>query len=69
MSEPADNVVRLQPEAEIVKGLRDELGPLLKQVAAVMDRGKQNGLTVSFQIALDSYGRYYVPKIAVLREL
>lgn len=55
-------------DAQIAAELRLELAPLIGQLCTIMDRAKQDGLTVNFNIAPDMFGRS-TPTVQIVRAL
>jgi len=59
----------LRTDASRAESYRRRLGPLLLDLAAIMNEAKADGLVVSFQVAQDQYGRYVAPPVSVVKPL
>lgn len=72
MSEKPENLTVLQSrptDAELAKGYREALTPLLERIAALMNEADRNGLDVRFSINRDAFGRWCVQPIGIVRVL
>ena len=56
-------------DADLAAEIRAELNAALAPVALILDRARQNGLTVSFGVNPDQYGRFRISDIGIVRPL
>ncbi len=68
MSEPLV-LVTTKTDAQLAQELRDELTPLLQQVGTIMQRARNAGLTVGFNVTADQHGRFDIREINIVRPL
>lgn len=69
-AEQANNVQPLRTDAVIAKELRDQIGPLLEQICAVISKARADGYEVAWVIQPDSFGRNMrCTEIAIKKQL
>ena len=65
----AAKVTLLRNDQAIANELRDEIKAPLSEVCKIMDRARTAGLTISFQLNLDAYGRTAPINMTVVKPL
>lgn len=66
------NVVTLETaktDADLARDLREEIGPHLAAVCAVMDKARAAGLRLDFGLQPDAFGRHIPPHVIVTKSL
>jgi hypothetical protein len=66
--EGAIKMVASKPDSVLAEEIRRDLEPLLKRAMEIMADARAKGLTVSFNISNDSFGRF-VSSVSVVRAL
>lgn len=67
--EPFSRINTVPTDADVAQNIRDEIRPVLEQLAAILNRGKAHGLIVSFTMQQDQYGRATVTEPSIVRPL
>lgn len=61
------NVEPLRTEAMIAADLKEEIRLALMTVQALMDKAKQSGMQVQFNLGVDAFGRTKVDGLAIVK--
>ncbi len=68
MADPVTLVVG-KPDTVLASEFRKELEPVLAKAAEIIDRARASGLSISFNVSADNFGRIVVKDIAIVKPL
>ncbi len=68
MPEPI-SIVPGKTDVDLAASYRAELTRALSPIAEILDRAKADGLSISFSVAPDQYGRFVLKEISVVKPL
>ncbi len=69
MGESVVSIVTAKTDTQLASEAREEITKALGPVVEIMNRAKLNGLSVTFNINADQYGRFAIKEIVVVKPL
>lgn len=69
MNEPIKLATDRKSDADLAKAYRDEMRAALGPVCDILQRARNDGLVIGWNISPDQYGRINVPNIDVTKPL